>query len=315
MDNKSLINIFRQYKTLALGCWAFGGDQWGGQDDNDSFEAIDKAIELGVNHFDTARAYGNGRSERICGEALKKVRKDLFLATKFCYWPGINVENELIKSLLNMQTDYIDLLYIHWPKKGADMRSMMQDLEKARKKEIIKYIGVSNFSIDQMKQVMEAGTIDACQLCYNLLWRWDEKDIIPFCIQNNIAIITYSSIAQGILTGKFPLEISFKENDARNSMILFSQDVWPLVHDTVDKMKNIVKKDHTSLVHYAVNWIKEQEGISSILFGARNALQIDEIIQSESTESNKNVLMELTRLSDQIHESLPNTGNIFQYYP
>ena len=315
MANKLLVDTFSRYKTLALGCWAFGGDQWGGQDDDDSFEAIDKAIELGVNHFDTARAYGNGRSEKICGKALKKVRKNIFLATKFCYSPRIDVQKELINSLENLQTDYIDLLYIHWPKTGADMRSMMQELEKARKQEIIKYIGVSNFSIDQMKQVMEAGTIDACQLCYNLLWRWDEKDIMPFCKENNIAIITYSSIAQGILTGKFPLDISFKENDARNSMILFSQDVWPSVYDTVDKMKNTVKNNHASLVHYAVNWIKEQEGISSILFGARNALQVKEIIESEKTRSNKNILMELAHLSDEIHECLPNTGNIFQYYP
>ena len=138
---------------------------------------------------------------------------------------------------------------------------------------------------------------------------------IDLVIKNNIAIITYSSIAQGILTGKFPLEVTFQENDARSSMVLFSHDVWPKVFKTVNKMKNLAIKDSNLFVHYAINWIKEKDSISSILFGARNASQVEEIIKSEDALSNKTIIEELTKLSDEIHEDLPDTGNIFRYYP
>ena len=110
---------------------------------------------------------------------------------------------EVDGSLKRLQTDYIDLYYIHWPKAGRDMRREMEGLEKARRQGKIRAVGVSNFSAAQMRQVQEVGAIDAHQLGYNLLWRYAEEEVLPFCAEHKIAAVTYSTLAHGILAGKF----------------------------------------------------------------------------------------------------------------
>ena len=111
---------------------------------------------------------------------------------------------QIDQSLVRLQTDVIDLYYIHWPRQGQDLRPWMEGLEAARQQGKIRAVGVSNFSVDQMAQVATVGRIDAHQLCYNLVWRFAERAVIPYCREQQIAVTTYSSVAQGVLTGKFP---------------------------------------------------------------------------------------------------------------
>ena len=306
---------------LGLGCWSFGGDAWGGQADDDSLAAMKTALELGIHHFDTAIAYGGGRSERVVGQFIREhdARERIFLASKG-NMPDMKPEQavkQLTKSLDNLNVDAIDLYYIHWPRSNKDMRPVMEQLERMREQGRIKAIGVSNFSVEQMQQVGEVGTVDAHQLCYSLFWRQPEAEIIPYCRENGIAVVTYSSLAQGILTGKFPREPGFPEGDQRpNAVIWFQEAIWPTVHEATERLKALAEREGQPLTHLAIQWALNQPGIDGVLVGARDGGQARENIAALGAQVPGEVLAEMTRISEQVMGVLPaDQWNIFGMNP
>ena len=308
----------KQLRRLALGCWAFGGAQWGSQDDADSLAAMSAAVACGINHFDTATGYGAGRSERLVGRflAAEAAGSKVFLASKGHIQDSVAKCLQVVDdSLDRLGVDCVDLYYIHWPRQGRDPRPTMQGLEEARAAGKIKCIGVSNFSVEQMDQVSEVGQIDAHQLCYNLLWRYPERDIIPYCRKNDIAVVTYSSIAQGILTGKFPREPKFDDGDSRAGMVLFDAQVWPHVYEGVEQLKQLADEAERPLTHLAIQWVAAQSGIKSILVGARNAKQVEQNTDALESPVSGDILERMTEISDQVCAHVPDVGNIFRYYP
>ncbi|WOO42130.1 aldo/keto reductase [Rubellicoccus peritrichatus] len=314
---RKIANSKDAYPVLALGCWAFGGDHWGGQDDADSIDAMQKAWDLGLRHWDTAVGYGNGRSERLCGEFLRHGKRDeIFLATK----ANVNRKpekliNTLYHSLENLQTDHIDLYYLHWPRCGLDMRPCMEALEKEREKGTIGQIGVSNFSIEQMQQLSQVGTIDVHQLGYSLYWRVPEKELIPYCVKHDIAVVTYSSIAQGILTGKFPQTPTFPKGDIRPETVFFQKDVWPHLYAATEKLKVLAVKHQRPLQHLAIQWAARQPGISSVIVGARNGQQVQENVVALKDPIPNEDLDAMTAISNEAMVHYPKEQNIFKYYP
>jgi myo-inositol catabolism protein IolS len=300
---------------LGLGCWPLGGDQWGTQDDRDSVAAIAKAFESGINHFDTAQMYGRGHAEELLGNTLNHVRNKLFIATKILYLPKEKVEGAVAVSLRRLKTDYIDLLYIHWPKKNGALAEMMDALECLRRNGIIRLVGVSNFSVSQMQEVMKAGTIDVHQLCYNVLWRREELEAIPFCKRNGIGIVTYSSLAEGILTGKFGREVVFPRGDHRRNTVLFEKEVWPAVFEAVDRLKKVAEGARRPLSHCALRWLLLKEGIVSVLTGCRTTQQVTENVRSLEGSIEQGVFDRMTEISDRLVPLIPEAGNIFRWYP
>ncbi|NLG16438.1 MAG: aldo/keto reductase [Fibrobacter sp.] len=305
----------KRSSVLGLGCWAFGGADWGGQNDMESIEAIKAAFETGITHFDTAQSYGRGHSEELVGRALRGVRDKVFIASKTMFTPKERVEKSVLASLKRLGTEYIDLFYIHWPRKDADLEGMMEGLVSAREKGLIKGIGVSNFSVEQMKRVSKAGKIDAHQMCYNLLWRWGEKDLIPYCRENGISVVAYCSLAQGILTGKFSSTLQFVPGDHRKSTVLFDEQVWPHVYDGVEKLKSAALSATRPLNELAIRWILSRPGLSTVLAGARNSLQVHQNVKAMDGEIDPAVFDSFTSISDTIAASIPDTGNIFRWYP
>jgi len=304
-----------QPTRLGLGCWALGGDQWGRQNDRDSLATIARALESGINHFDTAQMYGRGHGEELLGKALKNSRSNTFIATKMLYLPKEKVEGAIAVSLRRLQTDYIDLLYIHWPKKNSDMAGMMEALEQVRRKGMIRRVGVSNFSAAQMREVMKAGKIDAHQLCWNVIWRWEEAETIPFCRRNGIALVTYSSLAEGILTGKFGKEIDFQQGDHRKFTVLFEKTVWPHVYDAVDRLKSVAEEAKRPLAHCAIRWLLLKEGVISVLVGARSPEQVANNAASLNGLIEKPSFDRMTEISNELTPRIPEAGNIFRWYP
>jgi aryl-alcohol dehydrogenase-like predicted oxidoreductase len=300
---------------LSLGCWPLGGDQWGKQDDRDSLATIGKAIELGINHFDTAQMYGRGHGEELLGKALKSIRNKVFIATKILYLPKDKVEAAVIASLKRLQTDRIDLFYIHWPKKNGDLAGMMEGLEHIRQKGLIRSIGVSNFSVTQMQQVIKAGKIDVHQLCYNVLWRREERETIPYCRQHGISIVTYSSLAEGILTGKFGREVDFVPGDHRKYTLLFEKEVWPNVYSAVEKLKTIATEAKRPLAHCAIQWLLTKNGIVSVLVGSRTPEQVTSNVKALEGSIDQSVFDRMTKVSDELVFHLPEAGNIFRWCP
>ncbi len=305
-----------KHNIIALGCWVFGGDHWGEQSDADSIDAMKTAWELGLTHWDTALGYGSGHSETLCVKFLKGKWDQVFLATKG--HPGRKPESiikSLNKSLSNLSTDYIDLYYFHWPRSDVDMRPHMELLEKEREKGTIGAIGVSNFSLEQMKQLNEVGKIDAHQLCYNLYWRAAEECLIPYCVNNDIAVVTYSSIAQGILTGKFPFRPVFKTGDFRPNTVFFQSDVWPHLFAATEKLKTITAEMNSPLQHLALQWVVQQSDITSVIVGARNGRQVNENAHALDRACPSEVMKKITDISNHVKSCLPYENNIFKYNP
>lgn len=300
---------------LGLGCWSFGGSQWNGQSESDSLDALQTSFDLGIQHLDTAAGYGDGASEKVVGKFIADKRDQIYLATKGVLW-GEQDPQLIIKcleeSLERLRVDYVDLYYIHWPNSNLDMRHMIEALETQRAAGKIKHLGVSNFSVSQLEQCREAGTIDALQHGYNLIWRKDEEEIMPYCRKHEIPLVTYSSLAQGILTGKFPRNPVFEGDDVRKDTAMFEPDIWPLVHSTMEEAKALAESVQRPLAHLAIQWALRQPGVRSVLIGARNAKQAWQNIEALKDPVDADVLKQLTSISDVLCSRLPKTSNIFR---
>ncbi len=309
--------VAKTHAPLALGCWTFGPDQWTGKEDANLLAAMETSLQLGINHFDTAAGYGDGHSERLIGRFLQGRRDSVFLASKADTddMSAATMLQLVQESLARLQTDTIDLFYIHWPRKGKDLRPLMEGLEMARQRGLIRAIGVSNFSVEQMAQVQEVGAINAHQLCYNLFWRVAEAEIIPYCRQHHIAVVTYSSLAHGILTGKFPRELCIQRGDHRADILLFQDAVWPRVYEAVEQMKALASEAGRLLPHLAVRWVMQQPGITSALVGARNAAQARQNAEALAGHIPAEVFRQLTAISDWALKYIPSTANVYGYDP
>ena len=302
-------------KTAPLGLggswfvpYAAPGDQ-----DKEILDAIAGSFDNGVRHFDTGAAYGQGHSEELYGQFLAGRRDQVFLASKAD--PAESTASAMLAevegSLRRLQTDHIDLYYIHWPKNGVDMRPVMEGLETARRQGKIGAVGVSNFSVEQMRQVAEVGRIDAHQLGYNLLWRYAEDEIIPYCRENQIAVVTYSTLAHGILTGKFSAELDLREGDQRHRILPFRPTIWPHVHAGVERMKVVAAALDRPLMHLALRWTLRQPGIAIVLMGARNRQQAVENVAALAGNIPQDALDQLTAISNEVVRHIPDEGNLF----
>lgn len=301
---------------LALGGFYFGDDPWGKQRDN-LWSALETAVEKGINHFDTASDYGDGQSEKLLGQFLSGRRDQVFVASKAALddMDAALMLDRVNQSLGRLQTEVIDLYYIHWPRKGKDMRPLMEGLEKARGQGKIRSIGVSNFSIEQMEQVAEVGKINAHQLGYNLFWRSADKEIIPYCQQHDISVVTYSSIAQGILAGKFPLHLNFPPGDQRNEIVFFKEAIWPHIYEGVQQLKLLAKKVGRPLSHLAIRWVLDQPGINTAIVGSRHPKQVEDNVAALKDDIQSHIFEQMTAISDEVIRHIPEIGNMYEYYP
>lgn len=304
-------------RPLALGGSIFAGNDWPREIEEELLATMEAAIALNVRHFDTASGYGHGRSEELIGQFMAGRRGDVFVGSKASIetMDAKLMLDQVEQSLRRLQTDVIDLYYIHWPRQGKDLRPMMEGLERARAQGKVRAIGVSNFSAAQMAEVAQAGTIDAHQICYNLLWRFAEADVLPYCREHGIAVVTYSSIAQGVLTGKFPRHPQLKSVDQRGRTVHFDAEVWPHVYAAVEELKEVAAASGRDLTHLAIRWVLAQPGISAVVVGARTPQQVEDNVQALEGEIAPEVYARMTAISDAVMPAIPNTGNPYRYYP
>ncbi len=298
---------------LGLGCWAIGGSQWGDQNIEDSVATLKKAFDLGIDHFDTAQSYGD--SEKILGRSFHHCREQIFIASKAVCRESEKFKTCVENSLRNLNTDYIDLYYIHWPFRGNNIGQMIETLETFRNQGVIKTIGISNFSVARTAEAIKAGKVDYYQLGYNLLWRFRERDIIPFCRANNIKVVAYSPLAQGILTGKFGRDIVFAPGDNRVKMVLFDPQYWPQVYNSVEQLKQVATMSGRALEHLSLRWLMDHSGVDLVLAGSRTPEQAINNFNALDGEISCDVFEKMTAISDALHENLTDTDNMFRNYP
>jgi myo-inositol catabolism protein IolS len=307
-------DIGRVPTGLGLGCWEFSDIGAGAPEDEASMRIIRAAWERGVRHFDTAQSYGNGHSERVVGEALASA-DGLFIASKCHATDKAGAIREVEQSLARLRRPSIDLYYVHWPRKGFDLRPMMEGLEEMRSRGAIRLIGVSNFSVGDMEAAGQAGRIDVHQICYNLLWRYPERDVIPYCLGHGIQVVTYSTIAQGLLSDKTRGPESFAKGDARATTVYYMPEVWPHVRRSVTEMQEIARRHGESLSALAIRWVLSRPAVVSALVGARSQQQVESNIVSAASGIDPKAAAELNAVSDEAWTHLPDVGNIFLFYP
>ncbi len=192
---------------------------------------------------------------------------------------------------------------------------MMEVLEKIRLKGKIKYIGVSNFSIKDMNLLKDSGNIDYYQTGYSLIWRFPEKEIIPYCLENEIKIVSYSSLAQGILTDKFDISKRFLSGDPRNKLTFFYDDSIKFVETFLKAFRGVAESEGISMSKFALYWSLTRPWMDTVLVGSRNRKQIEENISSLKIDQGSEVMSKITALSDEIFNSIPMRDNIFNHDP
>ena len=300
MEYRKLGNTELELSTITYGAFAIGGNMWGGNEKADSITSVHASIDHGVTTIDTAPFYGFGLSEEMIGEALKSHdRSKVQLLTKFgLVWDGsnnskgdfffdaddngkkipiykyaskTNVIKEIEESLKRLQTDYIDLLQIHWPDTTTPISETMEAAETLIQQGKIRAFGVSNYNIEQIKEAQKTIKIASDQVAYSMLNRKIEAELIPFTVSENIGIIAYSPMERGLLTGKYFTDSKLKDNDHRNGY--FNQFDLQKVKTLVEELTSLAHAKETSLSQLVLRWTTLQKGISIVLAGARNAEQ------------------------------------------
>jgi aryl-alcohol dehydrogenase-like predicted oxidoreductase len=264
---------------ILMGTWQAGKEMWVGIDDDETKSAIRAAFEAGITTFDTAEAYGKGHSERVLGAAVSDFRDRVILATKV--FPN-NLKAEKVieachRSLKNLATDVIDLYQIHWPAGSFKTRVVpieetMGALNQLKEEGKIRAIGVSNFSRRQLEEASRYGRIDSLQPPFSLFWRHVEKDAMPYCAANDITILAYSPMAQGLLTGKFAEDHKFEKGDHRARNRLFKPENYQRVQKALGRLRPLAEEKKISLGQLSLAWVISHAGACAIA-GARSAEQ------------------------------------------
>ena len=297
---------------FALGCWPFaGGSVWGTQDKSDSISTVHAALDNGINFFDTAEGYNDDyHSESILGEALVNRRDRSVIATKISP-PNLlpqKIEEACNNSLKRLSTDYIDLYQIHWPNHDINMEDSINELNKLVDKGKIRTLGVCNFGVDDLNEILNLGVFSTDQLPYNLLWRPIEEEILPECKKNNIGIICYSPLAQGLLTGRYRNADEVPDGISRSR--LFNKNRPLSNHDDegcenevfkcINKIQEIAKTLGENSAKISLSWVRQQSNITSLLVGARNTKELEMNLSAFEYDLSTELIKELSDLTNNV---------------
>lgn len=299
----------RQISKIGLGTWAIGGMMWGGTNEKESIDTILSAIDRGINLIDTAPAYGFGKSENIIGKALKESgkRDEIILATKVALeWDkdenifrnssSERIFREIDDSLNRLQTDYIDIYQVHWPDPLVSIEETAVAMQKLLDDGIIRAIGVSNYSPEQMDRFRSVSPLHFCQPPYNLFERKMEKEILPYCKENGIHLLTYGALCRGLLTGKMNSDTEFKGDDLRKNDPKFRKPLYNEYLNAVSKLQEFVnRRFRKEILHLAVRWIFDK-GVETALWGARYPHQLDAINEIWDWKLNNSDLIEIEEI-------------------
>ncbi len=302
---------------IIYGCMGVSG-MLGPQEENDSLEALRAAYDAGINFFDTAESYANGYSEQLLGRALGNVRGKIVISTKVS--PGnltpAGIKQACNRSLKNLNTDYIDLYLIHWPSRDLPLAESIGALKELQANGKICFYGVSNFGKADLNRALELGDISANQVAYHLFFRAIEFELLDLCRKNDIPLMCYSPLMQGLLAGKYRSLDDFPDSRAR--IRLFDSRKRNCAHgehgaeaegaEALAKIWETVAETGIPMTELAVGWIKAQPGIGGVLVGTRNAEQSEYLQKLLAVELDRDIIETLTRATSAIKDKLG--GNI-----
>ncbi len=314
METRTLGKSGVTVSVVGLGTWPMGGEWWGGTDDDESIRTIHRALDLGVTLFDTAEAYAAGHAEEVLGRALVGRREQAIIADKVApnHFEPAQIEAAFEASCRRLQTDSIDVYFLHWPNIDLPIGAAMETLEKLRAAGRIRAIGVSNFTSDEMRAASEYGQIDVLQPPYNMFWRFIEGDQLPYCRENGIGIMAYSGLAQGLLTGNLTPRTTFPEGDNRPTTVLFQPGTYERCLDAVEALRPIAARAGLTVPQLAIAWLLGRPGVSTVLVGARTVPEIEENAGGATEQVSAADMAAADAVTRAVFESLPRVPDMFQ---
>ena len=294
-ETRQLGNSDLHLTPIGYGAWAIGGGNWefawGAQDDDESVKTIERALDSGINWIDTAAIYGLGHSEEVVAKALKNSPHKPYVFTKCSmrWFPDRQIyrslkagslQEEIENSLRRLRIDTIDLYQIHWPNPEDEIEEGWETLARFQEEGKVRYIGVSNFNVEQMKRVQKIAPITSLQPPYSLLNRKIEDEILPFCLENHIGVINYSPMVSGLLTGKMTAERikNLPEDDWRKRSANFIEPKLSKNLELVELLREIGNGHNVEPGVVAIAWTLRHPAITAAIVGARRPDQVDGVL-------------------------------------
>jgi aryl-alcohol dehydrogenase-like predicted oxidoreductase len=295
MEHRPFGRTGLEVSAVGFGCWEIGGG-YGQVEEAEFAAAVGRALDLGINCFDTAEGYGMGASERALGEALGRRRDEAIVVTKF----GMNYRDKpnlrdssrervlasIDKSLKNLGTDWVDVYLVHWPDRETPFEETMLALEDVVRDGKVRHVGVSNFRKDEIEACMRVRPVEVVQYGWNMFDRRMQRDILPYCEKHDIGFMAYGSLAFGLLTGTFTEDMDFGEGDwrARQGKMgsikmfeaLFGADAFPRNVRAVDEIQRIAHAYGKSLPQLALRWALSHPAVSTALVGCRTVAEVED---------------------------------------
>lgn len=296
-----------QVNPIGFGANAVGGHNlYPNLDEEAGREMVRAALNHGINFLDTAFIYGPKRSEELIGEVLKERgnRSEAVIATKaahvltedgekFDNSPAF-LKNAVDEALGRLQTDYIDLFYIHFPDEQTPKDEAVGALKELKDAGKIRHIGVSNFSLEQLKEANKDGYVDVFQGEYNLLARDAEKELFPYVVEQNISFVPYFPLASGLLTGKYDKNATF--DDLRNSLPYFQKDVFASNLEKVEQIRSIAEAKGAELAHVVLAWYLTRDAIDVIIPGAKRSGQVLDNLKTLDVQLTEDEVSQIDRV-------------------
>jgi len=286
-----------EVSRICFGSWQFGGD-WGDLDEDAATAAVRTARRLGIDFFDTAQAYGFGRSERLLGRALREDidarRGDIVLATK----GGLRFEGDrllrdasrqwlrqgLEESLEYLGTDYVDIYQVHWPDDETPAEETAAVLDDFVREGKVRHVGVSNYDVQQMSEFERHRELDSLQPPYHMFRRDIEEETLPYCREHGIGVLVYSPLAHGLLTGKYDEGHSFAEADWRSGSDVFEGESFRRNLQVVDRLRRLAAELGATVTQLAVAWTLAHPAVDAAIVGSRRPEHIEETAAAAELE-------------------------------
>jgi len=301
MRTRRLGNTDLHLTAIGLGTWAMGGGDWayswGPQNDDESIRAIQCGLDLGINWIDTAPAYGLGHAEEVVGRALAGIRPRPIIATKCgLVWDDhgkitgrltkASIRAEVDASLRRLQVEEIDLYQVHWPWHEEALEEGWDAIAEAVRAGKVRYAGVSNFSVAQIRRVQPIHPVASLQPPYSLLVPEVEQELLPFCASQKIGLVAYSPMQKGLLTGKITRErvAQFPKDDHRARDPQFQEPLLSANLEFVGRLRQLAERQGHTVAQLAIAWVLRRAEVTSAIVGVRRPAQVDEIIAASDWE-------------------------------
>jgi myo-inositol catabolism protein IolS len=301
--------------VLTLGAWQLGDPEyWGAVERSEAEATVLAAIDAGVNLFDTAEWYGAGRSEQVLGEVLGSRRGEVLIASKVspqnCTREGVRRSCEA--SLRRLGTDVIDLYQVHWPNREVPFAETCAAMLELRDEGKIRAIGVSNFGRQDLEAWLAAGPCDSDQIGYNAVFRAPEYEILPACRANEVGVLAYMPLMQGILTGRWNSveDIPVKRRrtrhfaSTREGTMHTEAGAEGLLFRTLERLEALAARFNRPLAHLAIAWLIAQPGVTSVIAGAGKPEQVRRNVEAAAWTLDADVVAEIDGITEPLKAEL-----------